>query len=184
MFDVTERKNVEQKIKESEQQYQTLAQISPVGIFRTNAAGSTTYVNPKWCQISGLSADEAMKEGWLQVVHPDDREKLTINWEISTQKQCSSSAEYRFIRPDGSIVWVIGHAVPEKNTIGDIVGYVGTITNISQLMLAEQSLSKSEEKFRTFFNESPIGMELYNADGIQTNANKASLDNVWNRKSV
>jgi len=63
-------------LQESERTYQTLARISPVGIFRTDPNGSTTYVNPQWCQISGMSVDQALGDGWLAAVHPEDREKI------------------------------------------------------------------------------------------------------------
>ena len=68
------RERMKQKLRESEERYQNLAKISPVGIFRTDENGATTYVNPMWCQISGLSLAEAMGDGWLKAVHPDDRE--------------------------------------------------------------------------------------------------------------
>ncbi|HSA99906.1 MAG TPA: PAS domain S-box protein, partial [Anaerolineales bacterium] len=55
----------ESLLRESEGRYQTLATISPVGIFRTDANGATTYVNPKWCEISGLSYDDAFGDGWF-----------------------------------------------------------------------------------------------------------------------
>jgi PAS domain S-box-containing protein len=146
--DVSERKKVEIALRESEKHYQTLAEISPVGIFRTNAEGSTTYVNPRWCQISGIQAECAMGDGWLSAVHPEDKEKLVNGWEMATSVGEFSSTEYRFVRPDGTIAWVIGHAVPEKNFKNQIFGYVGTITDITELKLAEETIRKSEEKYR------------------------------------
>jgi len=176
LFDITERKKVNEKIKESEQRFQSLAQISPVGIFRLDTNGKLTYANSKWYQITGLSKVEAFEDGWLRVVHSEDRKKLDAYWKTLAQKQISSSSEFRFIHSDGSIIWVMGQAVPEKNGQEEIVGYVGTITNISDLMQTKELFRESEEKFRTFFNESPIGLELYDAEGKQTSANKASLN--------
>lgn len=146
--DITERKRAEESLKKSELQYHTLAQMSPVGIFRTDATGFTTYVNPRWCQISGLSADEALGDGWLKAVHPDDRKKLRVGWKKATHSRQGSAAEYRFIRPDGTIAWVMGQAVPEKNLENKIVGYVGTITDITDRKRIEETLKKSEDNFR------------------------------------
>ncbi len=92
-----------------------LHEFLPSEFFRTDTTGNTTYVNPKYCQISGLSPVEAFGDGWLRAVHPEDREKLNTNWIASTQKHIASSAEYRFVRPDGSIAWVFGQAAQEKN---------------------------------------------------------------------
>lgn len=130
--DITEKKLANQALRDSEYRYQTLATISPVGIFRTNANGSTTYVNPTWSKISGLSAEEAMGDGWLNRVHPEDRAKLHENWQKSIKNELVSLSEYRFLRPDKSIAWVIGQAVPELNTKGELIGYVGTATDISE----------------------------------------------------
>ena len=75
---ITSLKEAERELRESEERYQTLANISPVGIFRTDPEGYTTYVNPTWCQISGLSEDDAMGVGWLNAVHPEDKDRLKI----------------------------------------------------------------------------------------------------------
>lgn len=130
--DITERKKAEKELKESEKRFQTLARVSPVGIFRTDFQGNTTYVNETWTQIAGLSYAEAMGTGWIKAVHPDDREMLQMNWNNAYQNQSMSFADYRFVRPDGSIVWVIGQAVPERDADNNIVGYVGTITDITE----------------------------------------------------
>lgn len=139
--DITQKKQAEDALKKSEHLFHTLADMSPVGIFRTRPDGYTTYVNPKWCELSGISADETIGEGWLKVVHPDDRDRLRIDWKIRAQFGKPSSAEYRFLKPDGSIVWVLGHAVPETEN-GEIKGYIGTITDITALKIAEDLLKE------------------------------------------
>ena len=60
LADHLKRESTKQKLQESEERYQTLAKIAPVGIFRTDKNGATTFVNPIWCQISGLSEEQAM----------------------------------------------------------------------------------------------------------------------------
>ena len=144
---ITERKQAEKALKESQQLFQTLAQVSPVGIFRTKADGYTTYVNPKWMELSGLRFEEAIGDGWLTAVHPEDKEMLRNNWESHSGKSEKSTAEYRFIKPDGSIVWVLGNAEPEI-VDNKIKGYIGTITDITERKLAEKELKESEEKYR------------------------------------
>jgi len=133
-------------IKISNNKFQILSQISPVGIFQTDETGYTTYVNPKWSEISGLPYDEALGNGWLKVVHSEDRDIVAKNWEIATKNKSVSSAEYRFFREDGNIKWVIGHAVPELDANKEIIGYVGTITDITDLKLKEFELEKAKLK--------------------------------------
>jgi PAS domain S-box-containing protein len=143
--DITERKQVEDALQESRQLFQTLAQVSPVGIFKTNSDGDTVYVNPRWSELSGLSFEEAKGYRWLNAVHPEDREKLTQNWNIDSANKSSSTAEYRFLKADGSVVWVMGYAVPEV-VDNKILGYVGTITDVTELKLSEEKMIEAKEK--------------------------------------
>ena len=130
--DITERKRADTALRESEKRFQELARISPVGIFRADQNGATTYVNPMWCQISGLSVDEALGVGWQNAVHPEDKKNLLKGWQESIQLHQASYSEYRLVHPDGTIAWVIGQAVPEINSGNQIVGYVGTIIDITE----------------------------------------------------
>ncbi len=141
--DMTERLQTERELQESEARYETLANVSPVGIFQTDSRGNTTYVNPTWCQISGLTKEQALGFGWLNAVHEDDRQKLVQNWRQSTTVRQTSLADYRFVHRDGSIVWVVGQAVPELDANHEIVGYVGTITDITERKENEVNLNRA-----------------------------------------
>jgi PAS domain S-box-containing protein len=142
--DISERKRAEEALRQSELRYETLTNISPVGIFRTDANGKTTYVNPRWCKISGISRNEALGDAWMKAVHPDDRPQLTQNWDQAIGTGNPSHAEYRFLRPDESIAWVMGQAVPEKDINGKIIGYVGTITDITERKIIEEILKERD----------------------------------------
>jgi PAS domain S-box-containing protein len=150
MEDITEQKRAAEALHKIQHLFETLALVSPVGIFRTDPEGNTTYVNPKWSELSGLTLEEAAGFNWLNAVHPDDKEKLKENWLTNFKSRKTSNAEYRFLKPDGSVVWVMGNAAPEW--IDDkIVGYIGTITDITESKQAEIELRKSEEKYHRIF---------------------------------
>lgn len=140
-----ETMEIEKKRKESELLFYTLADNSPVGIFRTREDGYTTYVNPKWCQLAGMKAVEALGDGWLKAVHRDDRKIIAEEWKKAAEEKRQSIAEYRFVRADGSTSWVMGQAIPELNSEGQIEGYVGTITDITNIKLYEHELIKAKE---------------------------------------
>ncbi len=151
--DITERIKAENALKESKQLFETLASASPVGIFRTDAHGKTTYVNPTWCSLSGLSFEEALGDSWQKALHPDDR-VIVPKWEENHQHRKNSVAEYRFLRPDGTVVWVLGSALPELDN-GSLKGYVGTITNITETKKAEQELKESKERYQAIMEALP-----------------------------
>jgi PAS domain S-box-containing protein len=143
---VTQRGKAEEALRASERRYQTLAEISPVGIFRTDADGRTTYVNPRWCEIAGMSAGSATGDGWVRAVHPDDRGPLAEGWQLASREARPSRADYRFVREDGSVTWVMGQAIPERNEAGQIVGHIGTITDITERKLAEGALRRAHDE--------------------------------------
>jgi len=143
--DITNRKKAEEALRESRQLFETLTRVSPVGIFRTNSDGATTLVNPKWTALTGLSFEDAMGYKYLAAIHPDDREERIKEWNAAVKKGRSVVSEYRFLRSDGSIIWVQGRAVPEI-VDGKIKGYIGTITDISELKKAGEELLQAKEK--------------------------------------
>ncbi|MFH1196124.1 MAG: PAS domain S-box protein [bacterium] len=154
--DITERKIADNALRESEERYQTLANTSPVGIFRADAQGNTIYVNPKWCEISGLSEIEGMGNKWIKAIHPDDLEYATKSWQKAFSEKKISISEYRFLRADGKITWVYGQANPLFNKDNNLIGYVGTILDITDRKNAELSLHESLKRQNLIIQSLPI----------------------------
>ena len=150
-----QRKKAEEAVFQSEKRYHTLTEVSPVGIFRTDASGYTTYVNPSWTQISGLPYQRALGNGWLDAVHEEDRTAILNGWENATIKNEKSLSEYRFVRPDGTVAWVMGQAIPEKNSDNEIVGYIGTITDITDRKNGEEEFKKVNKKLEGILDAIP-----------------------------
>lgn len=151
--DITKRKETEAELRHSELRYQALTEISPVGIFRDNAEGDTTYVNERYSEISGQKAEESLGKGWLNAIHPDDRKRISKEWRDAVRKNENSKSEYRFLKPDQSVSWVIGQAVPEKDENGRILSYVGTITDITDRKLAEEQIQKDLQEKEALLKE-------------------------------
>jgi PAS domain S-box-containing protein len=177
--DISEQKKAEEALRDSELRFQLLAEVAPVGIFRTDATGYTNYVNPRWCEISKLSFEEAIGSGWLNAVHPDDREIIALNWSKATTREEISETEYRFLNEDGSIAWVIGRAVPQKNRNGKITGYIGTITDITERKNNEAVLLESEERYRHLFERNPAPMLIYEKESLKILAINEAFENHY-----
>ncbi|TDE02114.1 PAS domain S-box protein [Flavobacterium hiemivividum] len=150
-----QNKKAEEAVFQSEKRYHALTEASPVGIFRTDATGSTTYVNPSWSTMSGLSFEEALGDGWLNAVHKDDRKVIINGWDDATVAHQESISEYRFERSDGTIVWVMGQAIPDRNVDNEIVGYIGTVTDITNRKIAEDIIFKEKLLSETIINDLP-----------------------------
>ena len=173
--DQTRERALKNKLVESEHLFHSITSKSPVGIFRTTANGYTTYVNPAWCGISGLSSEEALGFGWLKAVHPDDQVNLASGWQKATIGKQQSTTEYRFIKPDGKESWVMGAAVPELSPDGEVRGYIGTTIDITKRKLAENELLRSHDNFRRTIDDFPLGMRILTDNGETLYVNKAFL---------
>ena len=160
-----QNKKAEEAVFQSEKRYHTLTEVAPVGIFRTDASGYTTYVNPSWTQISGLPYQKALGNGWLDAVHEEDRKAILYRWENATGKNEKTLSEYRFVKPDGTIAWVMGQAIPEKNSNNEIIGYIGTVTDITERKQAEEIIFKEKLLSETIINNLPGIFYLYDESG-------------------
>ncbi|OYX81975.1 MAG: hypothetical protein B7Y83_16415, partial [Flavobacteriales bacterium 32-34-25] len=163
------RKRAEEAVAQSEKRFHTLTEVSPVGIYRTDLTGATTYVNQRWSQIVGISFEQSMGSGWYLAIHPGDQIKLFDEWKKVIKNREKSLLEYRFVKPDGTIVWVIGQATPETNADNQIVGFIGTITDITERKLAEDKFLNANKKLEAIIRAIPdmifeIGLDniIYN----------------------
>ncbi|GET25308.1 hypothetical protein NT017_16370 [Prolixibacter sp. NT017] len=164
---ITQRKQTEEELKRSEERFHSMAQAATVGIFRTRPDGYTTYVNPKWSELSGLPLNQATGYGWMEAVHPDDRDWLLRRWSDDSESSHESVAEYRFLRPDGQVVWVLGDAVPECDSHGKLLSFVGTITDITHQKNAQQEIRQREKQYRYLFQNNPQPMVIFDEETLR-----------------
>ncbi len=140
MFDVTERVETDIALQESLARFQALAEGAPVGIFETDVDGRCTYVNGRWCEVTGLDADSAAGTGWTATMHPEDRPRVFALWGAAVARGGEFTADYRFRHPSGEVRWVRGRAAVVRDARGEIGGYVGTIDDVTDRRVIEEEL--------------------------------------------
>ncbi|PKN92386.1 MAG: hypothetical protein CVU44_14715 [Chloroflexi bacterium HGW-Chloroflexi-6] len=149
-----DKHQAETALRESEQRYQSLIEISPVGIFRTDAEGLTTFVSHYWSTISGSTDEKALGHGWLETVDPAERQNLLNLWIQDVRERKISNSEYCFLRPDGSSAWVIRQAIPQFSADGKFTGYIGTITDITARKQAEELTRRRVAELEVLYESS------------------------------
>jgi PAS domain S-box-containing protein len=175
--DVTERTAAQIALKNSELRFRTLAANAPAGIFETNIAGETIYVNEKMSEYTGLSFDELLGINWIESVHPEDRKQLQKEWSENVHQKKESSSEYRMLDKHGNIKWISGKAVPVYDKDEQHTGYLGTVFNITKEKMALLALKESEEKYRTLVEQASDGIYIANTAGkiVIVNPNACKL---------
>lgn len=146
MLDEIERRDA--ALRESEQRFRTLTSHAPVGIFQNDLGGNCLFVNERWCEMTGMTPEEAKGAGWARALHPDDRERVFKEWSDSVERGKSFASEYRYRTPGGKVLWIYGSAVPMRDDERTAIGFIGTATDITERKEAEEKLKESESRFR------------------------------------
>jgi PAS domain S-box-containing protein len=139
-IDLTKIKLAEEELRKSEERYKAITDHSPAGIFQTDVQGDCTYVNPRWTEITGLTFDEALGNGWSQALHPDDKQRVFEGGYEAANAGSSVDWECRFVTKQGKQSWITGHAEALFDQLGNSQGYIGVIVDITERMRAEAEL--------------------------------------------
>ncbi len=126
------------ELRQSEERFRLLSACSPVGIFLTNVEGDWTYTNPRCQSILGLSLAESLGEGWRQAIHADQRDRIISDWSHYAQSACEYSAEVELCTADKQVRWIHLRSSPMYSSTGELIGYVGTIEDITERKQAEE----------------------------------------------
>lgn len=170
--DATDRQATLVQLRESEARWRALVDASPLGIDVMDVEGNPVYYNPRCEELHGFRLEDAGARRWVDVVHPDDRERIAASWHAHAKTVRPWAATYRFVHGDGRIVWVSGRTAPVF-VEGRHIGHVGTLEDVTSLKQAEQAVRSSEAKLRRIIDSGMVGVFYWNADQTITGGNAA-----------
>ena len=124
----------------NETHFRALVGLIPVGVTVMDAQGRCRYANERWLDMAGMTLDEALGDGWLNGLHPDDQERIAAAWYGAVEAGDAWKVEYRFRTPAGKVTWVLGAASALHDAQERVTGYVGAVVDISQSKYAEEQL--------------------------------------------
>lgn len=131
-----------------EARHRALTEVPSVGIFRADTAGNFLFVNPLFMAITGYDCERTAAHEWVHVVHPDDATRVVDAWTAYLAERGTGPRhrfEFRILRPEGRIAWVLAQLHPEYDVDGQLVGHVGTITDVTTLKLAQVELQQAND---------------------------------------
>ena len=155
----------EYKNQVSRTRFYQLAEGLPQFIWTCLPSGECDFINRRWCEYTGLSRGSQLGYGWAEQIHPEDRPKVIPEWQSAVTTGNELTTKFRVRRADGEYRWFDTRATPQRNDKGDIIRWLGSNTDITDIELTRQALTESEQHFHAIFDYAPLGMAIVNIQG-------------------
>jgi PAS domain S-box-containing protein len=136
-------KRAERALRESEERFRIIVDHAPVMIWTARPDTTLDYLNHNCVEFSGLPIEKLMNEGWLDAVHPEDRDYCIGIYGPAIEARRPFIMEYRVRRADGAYRWLVASGVPKYQPDGSYAGYVGCDIDITERRRAEDVLRES-----------------------------------------
>lgn len=147
-IDITERKRMEDALRESEHRFRVVADAAPVLIWTAGPDMRFEYFNKPWLEFTGRPIDQELGQGWMDGLLPDDAGRYRAVYRSSFEARASFQLEYRLRRRDGEYRWLLGSGVPRFSPSGAFLGFIGSCIDIHDRKQAEAALESTNVALR------------------------------------
>jgi PAS domain S-box-containing protein len=125
-----ERRRMNDERRESEERFRLTADAVPVALYLTSAEGRGIFFNQSWLDLRGRSFAQECGDGWLEGIHPEDRERAQAAFSQARHQRAPFQVEYRVRRYDGDYVWMLDSGRPRFLPGGEFAGFAGALTDV------------------------------------------------------
>jgi PAS domain S-box-containing protein len=131
-------------VRASEAEFRLLVETLPQIVWITGPDGRHLDFNQRWLDMTGLSLEESLGQGWANAFHPDDQDRARARWAQAITTGEPYEIEYRLRAADGTFHWMLGRALPLRDESGRILKWFGTCTDIDDIKDAEARLQRAQ----------------------------------------
>ncbi|MDT5157449.1 MAG: two-component system, cell cycle sensor histidine kinase and response regulator CckA [Acidobacteriota bacterium] len=163
--DITERKQAEARLRESEEKYRSIVETANEGICLINAEACASFVNQQMATMLGYTVAEMLGRPVLDFIFPADSAAAELKV-AQFQQNASDTGEFRLRRKDGSAVVTLYNATPTKDQAGEVVGFLSMFIDITERKRAEEELFQSEQRYRLLFERNPQPMWVFDLETL------------------
>lgn len=174
--DITDRKQAEQELRDSENKFRQLADSMPQLVWTARPDGAVDYYNQRVHEYDGITPMDDGTWNWNPMLHEDDLKPTIEAWQRAIETGEEYKIEHRVRMIDGSYRWHLSRCVPARDENGQIIKWFGTATNIHDQKLVQEALHKSEIRMRRLVDANIIGIIIRGEDGLISDANDAFLN--------
>lgn len=174
--DITERKQAEKALRQSEEKYRMITENSPAVSWTTSEKGETIFISSNLERVYGYNPKEIYKQGtdlWLGRIHPEDKGQVLQEFQALFNKDKPYDVQYRIQRKDGEWIWIHDKASIIR-TIEGVRHAFGIFSDITERKQAEEELRNSEERLKILFESAPDAYYLTDLKGKFIDGNRAA----------
>ncbi len=175
-IDVTEGKETELALRESERRFRLVSESAPVMLWMSDETGACIYLNRALRDFWGVQGSDVANFDWSDSLHPEDRDRVAAAVGGAIARHESLELEARYRCPDGNYRILRTTAQPRFHANGTFVGMIGVNVDVTETRLSEAALRESEERFRLIANSAPVPMWVSRLDGKRAFVNQAYMD--------
>ena len=155
----------------------SVAGTAPAILWVSDEQGRVIFINQRWTEITGQPPEDACGGGWLERVHPDDRHEVARAFEAAILQQGAYGAEYRLLTREGAPIWVLDRGEPEREG-GKVVGYVGTVTDITTRKAAEARHRSALDQLSAVLDSTSDAILVVDGAGVITYFNRQAEEHL------